>query len=99
MELARPYIQRGRGHAGLGKQPTRCQLQSRQGTLPAVAVRAVSIDLTEYASAILNKEPRAKTARGLAPAANDVECRTVVYRGGDNTSPFDGQGPALKKSI
>jgi hypothetical protein len=92
MELARPYIQRGRGHAGLGKQPTRCQLQSRQGTLPAVAVRAVSIDLTEYASAILNKEPRAKTARRLAPAL----CTDVC---GDNTSTFDGQGPALKKSI
>ena len=58
MELARPHIKRGRGHAGLGKQPTRCQLQSRQGTLPAVAVRAVSINLTEHASATPNTEPR-----------------------------------------
>ena len=80
MELARPHIQRGRGHAGLGKQPTRCQLQSRQGTLPAVAVRAVSIDLTEYASAILNKEPRAKTAVAVAPFGAGGERRSMQDR-------------------
>jgi hypothetical protein len=94
MELARPYIQRGRGHAGLGKQPTRCQLQSRQGTLPAVAVRAVSIDLTEYASATPITDQR-----GPFGAGGERRMQLCADGCGENTSPFDDQGPALKKSI
>ena len=113
MELARPYIQRGRGHAGLGKQPTRCQLQSRQGTLPAVAVRAVSIDLTEYVSATPITELRGavrrrwQTTHNTGPLCTDgcSNCSNNRYtsgsarrsRSGRYSHPLDGR-PALKKS-
>jgi hypothetical protein len=43
MAVARVHNRRGCRHAGFGTQPTRRQIQSRQGTLPTVAVRAVSL--------------------------------------------------------
>jgi hypothetical protein len=63
MALARVHIREGCGYAGLGRQPIRCQLQSQQGALSPVAIRAVSIDPTERASAAQNTEPR-----GLEPS-------------------------------
>jgi hypothetical protein len=88
MELARPYIQRGRGHAGLGKQATRCQLQSLQCALPSVAVRAVSINLTEHASAIPNTVPRGLASTAVAVAA--------VWRGGERRSMQDRMYRSLR---
>jgi hypothetical protein len=43
MAVARVHNRRGCRHAGFGKQPTRCQIQSWQGALPPAAVRAVSL--------------------------------------------------------
>ena len=43
MGLARVYGRRGSRHVGLGRQPTRRQLQGLPGTLPAAADCAISV--------------------------------------------------------
>jgi hypothetical protein len=50
MAVERLHNRRGRRHGRFGEQPTRCQIQSAQGTLPAVVVRAVSIDPAEQSN-------------------------------------------------
>jgi len=43
MEVVHLLNRRRCRDAGFGKQPARCQIQSRQGALPTAAVRAVSV--------------------------------------------------------
>jgi len=50
MAVVRLHNRRGGRDAGFGRQPTRGQIQGCQGTLPAFAVRAVSIDRSQPAS-------------------------------------------------
>jgi hypothetical protein len=47
MAVARLHIGRGRRYARFGKQSTDCQIQRGQGTFPAAALRAVSVDPAE----------------------------------------------------
>jgi len=61
MAVVRLHNRGGGRDAGFGRQPTRGQIQGWQGTLPASAVCAVSIDRAEPAS-----EPRIWT-RGIEP--------------------------------
>jgi len=76
MAVVRVHNRGGCRHAGFGKQPTRCQIQSWQSTFPTAAVRALSIDPAEYASGALNTaagpEPL-KRAASAEPVLIDVE--------------------------
>ena len=87
MELERVRTRRERGHAGFGDQPTRCQIRWRQGALPVIAVRAISIASVDHTSAALNTVhglERSELLRCAAPANAVGITKLMLYATKDN---------------